>query len=463
MRLGPYSSRHIMSFSEVQLSLLTSLLDQMTDLNGGVPALKFRAIHWNDVDQLESLEVDGWIRRDNDVYFLRAVALPRLRSDTAKTLLLHIEKIYSELRSQYQRAQRSPVPLAFLSAHTRLSRAELATALRFMVDVSLWSAGWSTDPTSEDASVTPAEAVLKYESFGKVLDEVRSWASQFRPPLLGQPPPLQAPPNEDAEPAKNFLRAWPAIRACLQEFRFYDIKELVGLAGADVTATAHLEQKSESGGASKGQLMTAVDKQVGAMGDGERMRFLTILMEEVLRRKPESEEKLADYLSRLGWTFVHQTLVPLQLLDNDALDEVPEEAHRDLLKAAQRMRDGDLGGAISAACGAVDAATSQVYQEFGLGDPAQASFQERCRRAAGAKGVLKTLESQLTEIGWPQTEVMPFKKNLEGALNQGAYVMQTLRSKMGDVHGTKPILRSLAFESLRWAELIVGSLVERGD
>ena len=58
---------------------------------------------------------------------------------------------------------------------------------------------------------------------------------------------------------------------------------------------------------------------------------------------------------------------------------------------------------------------------------------------------------------------MPFKKNIEGALNQGAFVMQSLRSRMADVHGTKPVLRSLVFESLKWAELIVGALTNRRE
>jgi len=44
---------------------------------------------------------------------------------------------------------------------------------------------------------------------------------------------------------------------------------------------------------------------------------------------------------------------------------------------------------------------------------------------------------------------------LLGSLNQAAYVMQTLRSKMGDVHGTKPVLEPLVFDSLKWASLIV--------
>ncbi|RDD92967.1 hypothetical protein DTW89_10795 [Acidovorax sp. BoFeN1] len=260
----------------------------------------------------------------------------------------------------------------------------------------------------------------------------------------------------------NVLRAWPAVRACLQEFHFYDIKEVAGLAGFDVTAAAHLVQKSQ-GGATKGQLMSAIDEQVGRMDSRTRSHFLTILIEEILRRRSEMQEKLSEYLSRLGWSFVSQTLVPLEVFDVSILADTPDESHKDLLKAAQRLRDGDLGGAISAACGAVDTATSKVYEEQRLGDPTRASFQERCKRAALAKGVLTELDRQLDALGWSQAEVSPFKKNLEGALNQGAYVMQTLRSHMGDVHGTKPILRSLVFDCLRWAELIVGSLVERRD
>lgn len=40
-------------------------------------------------------------------------------------------------------------------------------------------------------------------------------------------------------------------------------------------------------------------------------------------------------------------------------------------------------------------------------------------------------------------------------ISQGAYVMQSLRSRMGDVHGTKPILKPLVFDFLKWAELML--------
>lgn len=258
----------------------------------------------------------------------------------------------------------------------------------------------------------------------------------------------------------SLLQVWPAIRSSLQTWSFYDIKEIVGLAGLDLTALAHLEQKSQ-GGASKGQLMTAVDGAFGRMAPVERSKFLSILGEEILRRKPESEQQLSESLSRHGWAFSERALVQIEVFDPTDLSELPVEARKDLLKAAQRFRDGDLSGAISAACGAVDSATSLVYQEAKLGDPGRASFQERCKCASSAKGVIPALEEQLKSLGWPDTEIVPFKKNFVGALTQGAYVMQTLRARMGDVHGTKPIFKPLVFDSLKWAALLVRSLSER--
>ena len=189
----------------------------------------------------------------------------------------------------------------------------------------------------------------------------------------------------------SLLHAWPAIRSSLQTWSFYDIKEIVGLAGLDLTTLAHLEQKSQ-GGASKGQLMTAIDGEFGRKAPAERSKFLFIVGEEILRRKPEIEQQLSDDLSRHGWRFSEGALVQLEVFDPTDLSELPEEALKDLLKAAQRFRDGDLSGAISAACGAVDSATSLVYQQAKLGDPGAASFQERYKRASSAKGVIPALE-----------------------------------------------------------------------
>jgi hypothetical protein len=251
---------------------------------------------------------------------------------------------------------------------------------------------------------------------------------------------------------QTLMTAWPAIRACLQELTFYSIKEVSGLAGLNLPAIANLvqEKQGDRPAASKGQLMSAIDGQFGAMQLSDQIRFLTITAEEVLRRQPAIEEKLSENLSRLGWAFVGKTLSPIEIFNPADLVELPAAAHKDLVKSVQRFRDGDLSGAVSAACGAVDAATSEIYSSHNLGDPTKASFQ----------GVLVGLETKLQSLEWSTGDIKSFCRSFEGALNQGAFVMQTLRSHMGDVHGTKPFLRPLVFDSLRWAELIVASLAE---
>jgi len=255
-------------------------------------------------------------------------------------------------------------------------------------------------------------------------------------------------------------QAWNALRATLQnDFSFYDIKEIVALAGFDLTSIAHLEQKA-GGGASKGQLMTGIDQGLNGFDEESEKRFIAVVAEEVLKRKPDSRQLLYENLSRLGWSLCGNTVIPIEILDVSTLSKLPSESQEDLTKAAQRLRDGDLSGAITSACGALDAATSAIYNSASLGDPTRASFQERCKQALMASGVIPKLEKNLRGLGWNDNNIAMFQKNFEGAMNQGAYVMQTLRSRMGDVHGTKPILKSLVFDCLKWAELILRALKE---
>ena len=259
---------------------------------------------------------------------------------------------------------------------------------------------------------------------------------------------------------KNIDQAWNPLRATLQNnFTFYDIKEIVGLAGFDLASISHLEQRA-GGGASKGQLMTGVDRGLCEFDNESFKRFIAVVAEEILKRRPDSRESLEDNLTRLGWTLSGNSVIPIEIFDTSILPELPSVSQHDLTKAAQRLRDGDLSGAISSASGALDVATSAIYSSAGLDDPTKASFQERCKRSLEARGVIPQMEQQLRELGWNEQEIKPFRKNFEGAMNQGAYVIQTLRSNMGDVHGTKPILKPLVFDCLKWAELMLRALKE---
>lgn len=260
---------------------------------------------------------------------------------------------------------------------------------------------------------------------------------------------------------ENINQAWNALRATLQnDFSFHEIKEIVGLAGFDLAFISHLEQKSVGGGASKGQLMTVIDRELCEYGNELFKRFIAVVAEEILKRRPDSRTSLEDNLLRLGWSLSGNSVIPIKILDTSILPELPSVSQHDLIKAAQRLRDGDLSGAISSACGALDAATCAIYSSAGLGDPTKASFQERCKRSLEAKGLIPQMEQQLRELGWNEKEIKTFRKNFEGALNQGAYVLRTLRANMGDVHGTKPILKPLIFDCLKWTELMLRALKE---
>jgi len=254
---------------------------------------------------------------------------------------------------------------------------------------------------------------------------------------------------------------WGAVRSSLiDNFSFGDIKKIVGYADINMSQLAHLEQRSK-GGASKSQLLSAIDNQIGQLNEERIGIVASICCEEMLRMAPNLIEELERILSRVGWKFSGTTLLPIEIFDITELSDIPEKSHTDILKAASRLRDGDLSGALSAACGALDTVTSSVYDEYGLGDPNKASFQERIKKSIDAIGAKDSLNKELADIGWEKSDVKPFSSNFEGALNQAAFVMQKLRSNMGDVHGTKPVITALAYDSIKWSLLILRILVTR--
>jgi hypothetical protein len=254
---------------------------------------------------------------------------------------------------------------------------------------------------------------------------------------------------------------WGPIRSTLtEEFSFGDIKQIVGYANIDMSQLAKLEQRYQ-GGATKSQLLSAIDAQVGAMSEDAAGDVASICCEEMLCRKPDLISELERVLSRVGWKFSGTVILPIEIFDVSELQDIPENAHEDILKAASRLRDGDLSGSLSASCGALDSVTGSIYQEFGLGDPNKASFQEKLKRSIDAIGAKDQLIRELQEIGWSESDFKPLSSNIEGSLNQAAFIMQKLRSNMGDVHGTKPVVTALVYDSVKWSLLLLRILATR--
>jgi hypothetical protein len=248
---------------------------------------------------------------------------------------------------------------------------------------------------------------------------------------------------------------WGPIRSTLfSNFSFGDIKDIIGFSGIDMTQLAGIEQKAK-GGASKSQLLSAIDHQIGRMSLNEAAKVASICCEEMLRRNESLIGDIDRVLRRVGWQFYEKQLIPIEIFDVSEINELPLESRQDLLKSATRLRDGDLGGALSSACAALDSTTTSIYLKFNIGDPREASFQEKIKKSLDALRITDKLDQELAALNWNPETINIFCQNLKGAFNQASYIMQQLRSNMGDVHGTKPVVAALVYDSLKWSALLL--------
>ncbi len=268
----------------------------------------------------------------------------------------------------------------------------------------------------------------------------------------------------------NIDSAWAAISSILKEFDFHDIKDIVRLSGGIELNTLnglgydHNSWIKEH----KGILISDIESCFLSLEDQKKSRFLNYVIEGIFERigslcnlNYDPEERLKYYLSRFGWQLIHNKILPIEVLDLSDLNELDPSTHEDLIKASVKLRDGDLSGAISSACAAVDSITARIYSEKPLGDEKNASFQEKCNTALKGIGTWDAIDEQLKAINWKSQDITQFRENLKKSVGQAAYVMQTLRSEMADVHGTKPVIKPLVFDSIKWAQIIIRLLSEK--
>ena len=137
----------------------------------------------------------------------------------------------------------------------------------------------------------------------------------------------------------------------------------------------------------KDTLVEAVESLYVELDKMRVQQFLRIVTEELLSEKPELESILESYYNRLGWRFHDRVLIPVQLFDPTELSELPESAHKDLLKAMERFRNGDLDGSMASACAAIDATTTNIFQIKGQSNIGTTSFQQRVNDAFTALNV----------------------------------------------------------------------------
>lgn len=160
------------------LLILRDIFGLTQETGTGVDAPSYRANHEDDLDALNRLESYGFLRKENERYWVSLVGLPLLNDQKAKDLLSSFESLFDALRQFYKSNQRDQLRLTDLASIVRLSLDEVRKCLSYMVEGSWWG-GRSTDfYASAEAFIKPSEAILGYKTFHDVIVQMQEWAHQ---------------------------------------------------------------------------------------------------------------------------------------------------------------------------------------------------------------------------------------------------------------------------------------------
>jgi hypothetical protein len=175
----------------------------------------------------------------------------------------------------------------------------------------------------------------------------------------------------------------------------------------------------------------------------------------VIGRGEEARERLTRLLQQHGYQYDKGALVKIGVLDEREARHLPQTATSELAKAIGRLAEGDESGAVTAACGAVDATTTALYEKHRLDDPG-ASFQAKVNTVIDRLGVFDKLERELREINIKPEDARKIREEMQEATKHATEALQVIRRTNGDVHGTKPTYTRVVYDTIKWASAICG-------
>ena len=159
-------------------TILREVFFQNTVAPAGVEAAWFRAQRESELDLMDSLERDGFLRREEGRYLVSLTALPHIRHPLSKEALSSFEKIFAALKDSYRDQLSTPVRVDALAKKSGLEEQRVRLWLNYMVEGSWWG-GRSTDIlNAPDAMVTPSESILKIRQFRDVIKQLQGWQEQ---------------------------------------------------------------------------------------------------------------------------------------------------------------------------------------------------------------------------------------------------------------------------------------------
>jgi len=256
---------------------------------------------------------------------------------------------------------------------------------------------------------------------------------------------------------EQISRLYGALRSELNKLSVQDIRNTVAAAGIDVTRiTAKAEARSGIG--SRAEVMPTVDRLFGEMSPSVQVVTLRILAKQLITKNENMAKSVQKILGHHGYQYISDSFVPVKLLDTREAQFLPSSASGELARSMVRLADGDYSGAITSACGAVDLVTQRIYEKYSLGDPGKVSFQAKVNTVLKQLHVFENMEHEFIDLGMKQVDVSSIVNDLRKATNNASQALQVLRRVMGDTHGSKPALRSTAYNVIKWSSAICGLL-----
>jgi len=155
--------------------ILSDILETTTSVRDGVDALHYRAIHDKQINLLDQLDQDGYLRRQNDKYWVSLTALVQLDDQKSRELLECAELVFTVLKTYYKENQRDHMKVVDLAKRTGRDSDKIKECLSYMVEGSWWGSHTTDFFASNDPQIKPAESILKFGAFRDVINQQREW------------------------------------------------------------------------------------------------------------------------------------------------------------------------------------------------------------------------------------------------------------------------------------------------
>ena len=153
-------------------TLLVLLLNETPRSDAGVDCLAFRVKSFNQIQLIDRLESEGYIRKDQDRYFVSVTALVQLDNEGADRILRNAERLFGELRQHYETTQREAIHVDALAQRAGVDPIGTREALSYMVEGTWWGGRSNSFFAVPDPYIKPSEAILHFDSFGAVIRQL---------------------------------------------------------------------------------------------------------------------------------------------------------------------------------------------------------------------------------------------------------------------------------------------------